>query len=122
MPVMGTRRGDRVHLSEGIDLMSDIQVNGFVAPVLDPHNTGTNDAGGDSDDVSNLAVVGAAATGDAESEGGGDGVAGEPQLEPRATGPVEGEGGVEGNGASQKCTRTDNLVMSSLRGVVTKVN
>ncbi len=83
---------------------------------------GTNDAGGDSDDVSNLAVVGAGAAGAAESEGDGDSVAGEPQLELRASGPVEGEGGVEGNRASQKHMRTDNYVMSSLRRVVTKVN
>ena len=79
-----------------------------MAPALDPCNTGTNDAGGDSDDVSNVAVVGAGAAGAAESEGDGDAVADEPQLEPHATGPVEGEGGVEGEGASQKCTRTDN--------------
>jgi hypothetical protein len=71
-----------------------------VAPALDPCNTGTNDAGGDSDDVSNVAVVGASAAGATESEGDGDGVAGEPQLEPHAMGPVEGESGVEGNGAS----------------------
>jgi hypothetical protein len=77
MPVMGTHRGDRVHLSKRIDLMSDIQANGFMAPALDLRNTGTNDAGGDSDDVSNLAVVGAVAAGAAESKGDGDGVAGE---------------------------------------------
>jgi hypothetical protein len=92
MPVMGTRRGDRVHLSKWIDLMSDIQANGFVTPTLDPHNTGTNDAGGDSDDVCNLAVVGAGAAGAAENKGDGDCVAGEPQLELRATGSVKGEG------------------------------
>jgi hypothetical protein len=108
MPAMGTCRGDRVHLSKHINLMSDIQANGFMATALDPRNTGTNDAGGDSDNVSNFAVVGAGAAGAAESEGDGDGVAGEPQLEPRATCPVEGEGGVKGNGASQKRTRMDN--------------
>ncbi len=64
-----------------------------MAPALDPHNTVTNDAGGDSDDVSNLALVGARAP---ESKGNGDGIAGEPKLEPHETGPVEGEGGVEG--------------------------
>jgi hypothetical protein len=109
MPCKGTRRGDRVHLSKRIDLMSKILANGFVAPTLDPRNMRTDDAGGDSDDVSNVAVVGAGAAGAAESECDGDDVAGEPQLELRATGPVEGECGVkEGNGASQKCTRTDN--------------
>jgi hypothetical protein len=105
---MGTRRGDRVHLFELIDFMSDIQENEFVAPALDPRNTGTNDTRGDSDDVSNSAVMGAGAVGAAESKGDGDGIAGEPQLEPFATGPVEGEGGVESNGASQKRTRMDN--------------
>jgi hypothetical protein len=79
-----------------------------VAPALDPRNTGTNNAGGDSDDVSNVAVVGAGAAGAAESKGDGDGIAGEPQLEPHAMGPVEGEGGVKGKGASRKCTRTNN--------------
>ncbi len=41
-----------MHLSKRIDLMSNIQANGFVAPALDPRNMGTNDTGGDSDDVS----------------------------------------------------------------------
>jgi hypothetical protein len=59
MPVMEMRRGDRVHLFKRIDLMFDIQVNGFVAPTSDPQNTGMNAAGGESDDVSNAAVVGA---------------------------------------------------------------
>jgi hypothetical protein len=107
MLVMGCR-GDRVHLSKRIGLMSDIQANGFMAPALDPPNTGTNDAGGDSDDVSNLNVVGAGAAGAAESKGDSDGVAGEPQLEPHAMGPVEGEGGVKGDGVSRKRTRMDN--------------
>jgi hypothetical protein len=59
MLVMGLHRDDRVQLSKRIVLMPNIQANGFVAPALDPCNTGTNDAGGDSDDVSNAAVVGA---------------------------------------------------------------
>jgi hypothetical protein len=105
---MGKRRGDRVHLSKWIDLMSNIQANGFVAPALDPRNMETNDIGGDSDNVSNLAVVGVGAAGAAESKGDGDGVAGEPQLELHEMGPVEGEGGVESNAASQKRTRMDN--------------
>jgi hypothetical protein len=46
MPVMGMRRGNSVHLSKQIDLISDIQANGFVAPALDPHNTGTTDQEG----------------------------------------------------------------------------
>jgi hypothetical protein len=109
MLVMGMCRGeDRVHLSKWIDLMSDIQANGFVAPTLDPLNTGMNDAGGDSDDVSNVVVVGAGAAGAAEREDDGDGIIGEPLLEPRATGPVEGEGGVEGKGALQMHMRMDN--------------
>jgi hypothetical protein len=105
---MGMCRGDRVHLSKRIDLMCDIRANGFVAPTLDPCNTETNDAGGDSDDVSNLAVVGADAARAAESKGDSDDIAGEPQLELRATGPVEGEGESKGNRASRKRTRTDN--------------
>jgi hypothetical protein len=64
--------------------------------------------GGDSEDVSNLADVGAGAARAAESKGDGDGIAGEPQLEPRAMGPVEGEGGVKGNKSSQKRMMTDN--------------
>ncbi len=110
MLVMGMCRGNSnsVHLSKRIDLVSDIRVNEFMAPALDPHNMGTNDAGGDSDNVSNSALVGAGAARAAESEGGGDGVAGEPKLEPRAMGPGEGKGGIEGDGASRKHTRTDN--------------
>jgi hypothetical protein len=108
MPVMGTRRGNTVHFSEQINLILDIQANEFLASALDPHNTGENDVGGDSDDVSNSALVGAGAARAVESEGDGVGIAGEPELKPRATGPVEGEGGVKRNRASQKCMRTDN--------------
>jgi hypothetical protein len=102
MPVMGMR----VHLSERIDLMSEIRVIGFVAPALDPRNAGVNAAGGVGDEVSNMAIVGACAAKAAESEG--DSVGGAPQLELHAMGPVEGEGGVEGDGSSQKRARTDN--------------
>jgi hypothetical protein len=102
MPVMGTC----MHLSEQIDLMSEIRVIGFVAPALDPRNVGVNAAGGVGDEVSNVAIVGACATRAAESKG--DSVGEAPQLEPCATGPVEGKGGVEGNGASRKRTRMDN--------------
>jgi hypothetical protein len=77
MLVMGTHRGDRVHLSMRIDLMSNIQGNGFMAPKLDPRNTGTNAAGGESDDVSDAAVVGDCAAGAAERKGYG--VGGAPQ-------------------------------------------
>jgi hypothetical protein len=38
MPVMGTC----VHLSERIDLMSEIRAIGFVVPALDPRNVGVN--------------------------------------------------------------------------------
>jgi hypothetical protein len=75
MPVMGTR----VHLSEQIDLMSEIRAIGFVAPALDPHNAGVNAVGGVGDEVSNAAIVGACAARSAESEG--DNVGGAPQLE-----------------------------------------
>jgi hypothetical protein len=50
-----------VHLSKRIDLMAEVTAMGFVVPVLDPHNTGANAVGGESDDVSNVAVVGARA-------------------------------------------------------------
>jgi hypothetical protein len=93
MPVMGTR----VHLSERIDLMSEIRAIEFVAPALDPRNAGVNAAGGVGDEVSNAAYVGACAARAAESKG--DSVGGAPQLEPHATGPVDGKGGVEGNKA-----------------------
>ncbi len=102
MPVMETC----MHLSEWIDLMSEIRAVGFVVPALDPHNVGVNAAGGVGDEVSNAAIVGACAARAAESKG--DSVSGAPQLEPHATCPVDGEGGVEGNGALRKRTRTDN--------------
>ncbi len=57
MPVMGTR----VHLSERIDLMSEIRAIKFVAPALDPRNAGVNAARGVGDEVSNAAIVGACA-------------------------------------------------------------
>jgi hypothetical protein len=69
-----------VHLSKQIDLMAEVTLIGFVVPTLDPRNMGTNAAGGESDDVSNAAVVGACAAGAAESKGDGIG-AGAPQLE-----------------------------------------
>jgi hypothetical protein len=102
MPVMG----NCMHLSERIDLMSEIRVVGFVEPALDPRNVGVNAAGGVGDEVSNAAIVGARAARAAESKG--DSVCGVPQLKPRATCPVDSEGGVEGNRALRKRTRTDN--------------
>jgi hypothetical protein len=66
----------------------------------------TNAAGGESDDVSNAAVVRACATGAAESKD--DGIGGASQLEPHAMGCVEGKGMVKGNEASQKRMRMDN--------------
>jgi hypothetical protein len=102
MPVMG----NCVHLSERIDLISEMRAVGFVEPVLDPRNVGVNAAGGVGDEVSNAAIVGACAARAAESDG--DSVGGVPQLEPRATCPVDGEGGVEGNEALQRHMSTDN--------------
>ncbi len=52
MPVMGTC----MHLSERIDLMSEIRLIGFVAPALDPRNAGVNAAGGVGDEFSNGAI------------------------------------------------------------------
>jgi hypothetical protein len=106
MPVMGTCRGDRVHLSKQIDLMAKVTLIRFVVPVLDPHNAGANEAGGEGDDVSNTAVVGACAARASESEG--DGASGAPLLELHKTGAVEGKGGVESNGGLQKRLRMDN--------------
>ena len=102
MPVMG----NRVHLSEQIDLISEIKAVGFVEPTLDPRNVGVNAAGGVGDEVSNAAIEGACAARAAESKG--DSVDQVPQLELCAMCPVDGEGGVEGDGALQKRTRTDN--------------
>jgi hypothetical protein len=102
MPVMG----NGMHLSERIDLISEIRAVGFVEPALDPRNVEVNAAGGVGDEVSNAAIEGARAARAAESKG--DSVSGVPQLEPRATCPVDSKGGVEGNGASQKRMRTDN--------------
>ena len=96
MPVMGTCRGDRVHLSEQIDLVGKVTAIGSVAPSLDPPNAGANAAGGEGDNVSDAAVVGIRAARAAESKGGG--VGGVPQLEPRATDAVEGDGGVDDDG------------------------
>jgi hypothetical protein len=91
---------------EQIDLMAEVAAIEFMVPTLDPGNAGANAAGGVGDEVSNVAIVGARAARPAESKG--DGIGGAPQLEPHATGHVEGMGGVEGDGAMQKCTRTDN--------------
>jgi hypothetical protein len=44
--------------------------------------------------------------GAAESEG--EGISSVPLLEPHVTDAVEGEGGVEGDGALQKCVRSDD--------------
>jgi hypothetical protein len=98
--------GARVHLTKRIDLMAEVAAIGLVVSALDPRNAGANAAGGEGDEVSDVAFVGACAARAAESKG--DGIGGAPQLELHATGHVEGEGGVEGNGASQKRTRTYN--------------
>jgi hypothetical protein len=106
MPVMGMHRLDRVHLSKQIDLMAKVAAIGFVAPALDPHNARANAAGGEGDDVSNVAVVGICAAGAAKSKG--DGIGGAPLLEPRVTDAVEGNGGVNGNKTPQKRARMDD--------------
>ncbi len=106
MPVMRTHRGDRVHLSEWMDLMAEVTLIGFVVLALDPCNAGANAAGGEGDDASNVAVVEACAARAAESKD--DGVGGVPQLEPHEMGAVEGKGGVKGGGALRKRARMDN--------------
>ncbi len=97
MPVMGTQRFDRVHRFKRIDLMTVVTAVGSVVPELDPRNAGANAAGGEGDDVSNAAVVGACAARAAESESGG--IGGAPLLELCVTGAVEGKGAVEGDRA-----------------------
>jgi hypothetical protein len=74
MPVMGMH----VHLSEWIDLMSEIRAIRFVAPVLDPRNAGVNGAGGVGDEVSDAAIVGACPARVVESKG--DSIGGALQL------------------------------------------
>jgi hypothetical protein len=106
MPVMASRRYDWVHLSDQIDLMAEVSGIRFMAPALDPCNAGANTAGGEGDDISNVAMVGICAARAAESKG--DGVGGVPLLELRVTNAVEGKGGVNGNGAPQKRARADN--------------
>ncbi len=86
--------------------MAEVTAIRFMVPALDPRNAGANAAGGEGDEVSNAAIVGACAARAAESKD--DSVGGVPQLQPFAMGPVEGKVGVEGNGALQKHTRTDN--------------
>jgi hypothetical protein len=95
-----------VHLSEWIDLMAEVTAIRFAAPVLDPRNGGANAAGGEGDDVSNVAMVGICAARAAESKG--NSIGGVPLLEPHVTNAVEGNGGVNGNGVPQKRVRTDN--------------
>jgi hypothetical protein len=95
-----------VQFFKRIDLMAEVTAIGFVVPALDPHNAGANAAGGEGDEVSDAAIVGAHAAGAAESEG--DGIDGAPQLELHATGPVEGKGGVKGNRALKNFIRMDN--------------
>ncbi len=73
MPVMGTHRGARVHLSEQTDLMAKVTLIGFVVPTLNPLNAEVNAAGWEGDDISNVAVVGACAARAAESKGDGVG-------------------------------------------------
>jgi hypothetical protein len=80
-----------VQLSKQIELMAKVTAIGFVVPALDPRNVVANVAGGEGDEVSNAAIVGAGAAGSAESKG--DGISGAPLLEPCATGPVESKGG-----------------------------
>jgi hypothetical protein len=83
-----------VNLSKQIDLMAEVTAIGFMVPTLDPRNAGANVAGGEGDEVGDVAIVGACAEGAAESKG--DGIGGALQLELHEAGAVEGEGGVKG--------------------------
>ncbi len=106
MPVMALHRSDRVHLSKQIDLMAKVSAIRFAAPALDPRNVGANAAGGEGDDVSNVAVVGICGARAVESKG--DGVSGVPLLERCVTDAMEGKGGVDGNGVPRKCAGMDD--------------
>jgi hypothetical protein len=56
-----------VHLYEWIDLMAEVTAIGFMVPGLDPRNAGANAAGGEGDEVSEVAIVGAFAAKAVES-------------------------------------------------------
>ena len=86
--------------------MAEVTAIRFMVPALDPRNAGANAAGGEGDEVSNAAIVGACAARAAESKD--DSVGGVPQLEPHEMGAVEGKGGVKGGGALRKRARMDN--------------
>ncbi len=56
--MMALRRPDRKYLSKQIDLMTEVSVIKFVAPALDLRNAVANAAGGEGDDISDMAVAG----------------------------------------------------------------
>jgi hypothetical protein len=55
--VMGLGRFGRGYLRERRDMMAAVSAIGFVAPPLDPRNTGANVAGGEGNNVGNTAVA-----------------------------------------------------------------
>jgi hypothetical protein len=102
---MALRRFERGYLRKWHDLMAVVSAIGFVAPALDPHNAGANVAGGERNDVSNVAVLEIHVARAAENKG--EGVGGVPLVELRITDAVEGERGIEGDGAPRKRARSD---------------
>ncbi len=61
-------------------MMAGVSAIGFMVPALDPHNAGANAAGGEGNDVDNVAVLEIHVARAAENEG--EGVGGAPLLEP----------------------------------------
>ncbi len=102
---MASCRFERGYLYKRHDLMAVVSAIGFVVPALDPRNAGANAVGGEGNDVDNAAVVEIHVARAAENNG--EGVGGTPLLELHDTDAVEGKWEVEGNGAPQKCARSD---------------
>jgi hypothetical protein len=112
MPVMGTCRGERVHLSEWIDLMPIYKQMGLW------HSRWTRVIWGQMLQEGRMMMSGTWLLW---------GLVLQELQKVRvmvlvATCPVECEGGVKGDGALKKRTMMDNLILFPSRGVVTKVN
>jgi hypothetical protein len=85
--------------------MAAVSAIGFVAPALDPHNAGANAAGGEGNDISNVAMFKICVAVAAENKG--EDLGGSLLLEPHVTDAVESKGGVTGDRAPQKRARLD---------------
>ncbi len=102
---MALGRFGRGYLRKWHDMMVVVSAIGFVVPALDLHNAGVNAAGGEGNNVGDMAVAEIHVARAAENKG--EGAGGAPLLEPHVMDAVEGKQGVEGNGAPQKCMRLD---------------